>query len=360
MEQIVAMDGEPEVGIPQAPAGIGPIHRAPPRLRDHEFVNIDRLRLLAVADIVGFHVMNPFHPLGGIGLPAFLMFTVALNTRRTAPEPFGRMVTRKLPWFLAPWLSWSAVYGAILTISALHHHRPAFSWFSTTMLATGTYYHLWYLPYAFLAVCGANLIHHSTVRLQNSILIAGCVLASVALLLIEHGHGSRLPPEARAWLFSVAAFPLGIALGRCLSIREEQERWMHLLLLACLMVGACIPLGIELHDPTVRRYSLTIVLACAVTAYSGPPDPVTRLLTSWRFGIYLVHPLVIREYEAFLGGWGGPWVETSVVLVASALLVGLLQATPLRRMVPAALEGRTAPAPWAVRPSPVIRPVPSK
>jgi hypothetical protein len=72
-----------------------------------------------------------------------------------------------------------------------------------------------------------------------------------------------------------------------------------------------VPLGIELHDPTIRRYGLTIVLACAVTAYSGPPDPVTRLLTSWRFGIYLVHPLVIREYAALLGDRGGPWPRAS-------------------------------------------------
>jgi surface polysaccharide O-acyltransferase-like enzyme len=83
----------------------------------------------------------------------------------------------------------------------------------------------------------------------------------------------------------------------------------------------------------VRRYAVALALVGLGFVWPGTADRLSARLTPLLFGVYLSHPLIVRVYQ------GTHLPEPPLALFAlaifcvSALLVALLQRTPLRFLV---------------------------
>jgi surface polysaccharide O-acyltransferase-like enzyme len=82
-----------------------------------------------------------------------------------------------------------------------------------------------------------------------------------------------------------------------------------------------------------RRYAVSLALVSLSCLWPGPTDALSRRLTPLLFGVYLIHPLLLRAYQ----GVHLPEIPTPVlgvaVFVVAALVVEGLRQSPLRRLV---------------------------
>ncbi|HXK84656.1 MAG TPA: hypothetical protein PLS82_01345 [Phycisphaerae bacterium] len=98
--------------------------KRPPSRKAEHFFWLDRLRFVAMLDIVAMHTVGN-HLLHGVGLPMLLLISVALQAARVPPAAPGAVLARRARRLLVPWLFWCAVYTGWLVLQALGHGRPA-------------------------------------------------------------------------------------------------------------------------------------------------------------------------------------------------------------------------------------------
>lgn len=328
---MVRSEGGGSIAADRGAGGLGPAR--PGDAGTIRFINIDRLRVAALIEIVVFHVHHGTHVLGGFGLPTFLLFTSALNARRASPEPFLPFLARKASLFIPPWVAWCVAYAALQAVSSVRHGEPPFGWFEPWMLVRGTWDHLWYLPFALLIACVSNLLHHATARVRPIWVVSAGVLTGLPILAASHWRHSALADVWGIWGMALPAVPFGVALGRCLAIPDFGRRARHLLVLGAVGFAGCLGVTVLWPETAALRYAAALAMATGAAVWPGHDDLVTRALTHLRFGMYLVHPLFIREYYALTGVEHGRWVETVAVLIASAVFVAILRLTPLRPIV---------------------------
>jgi fucose 4-O-acetylase-like acetyltransferase len=304
----------------------------------------DQLRWAASLDVVSFHVSGSpagigvhKHLLFGIGLPIFLLLTTTLAARSREPSPLRGLARRKLGRLLVPWVVWSALFGAFSVVLARKHGLPGFGWFAPRMLVLGTFYHLWYLPAAFLATLAVN----GGVALLRGVPDAVAVAAGggTALALLELGAfdvGSHVPQHFHTWWTALPAIPLGVALGRLLP-RGPGARPRVVLLAAAgafALGAAAIAQFQGVH--LAARYASSAALLSLAFAAGGTPWPWTRRIPTYTMGIYLVHPLVIFLFLHLRTGLD--WRALSVLIWVCALALALfVQRTPLGRYTGAGL-----------------------
>lgn len=306
--------------------------------------NIDRLRLLALLEIVAFHTIGK-HILGGIGLPIFLLFTVALNARPRPSENGASFVRRKAAMFLIPWAAWSVVYAAIQTAAPLAKgsSRP-FAWFEWEMLFLGTQTHLWYLIFALIASLAAFGAYRVTAGVRDRTAVIGGVLLACVVMLPE--PYIRFEESWQAdWLLALPTIPLGLALGRCIHAGSVLERRNLTLLLGGLAIPTMaliefFHLGYNFQHGYVPRFSTALIPICIVVLWPGCMDPVTRRLTGLRLGVYLSHMVIIGGLHFIGEDTQHGALRSAVVIVGSLAITWVIMQTPLRWMVqPNAIRG---------------------
>jgi hypothetical protein len=315
--------------------GIEPSLRAP-ATASLRVANIDRLRLLALMEIVVFHATGA-HMFGAsglpaIGLPIFLLFTVALNARPRPGETTEALVQRKAVMFLVPWAAWCVVYAITQTAAPLVRGGEPFKWFKPTMLLLGTQVHLWYLIFALLASVAAVAGYRVTSRLRDPTVIVGGAILACALLVGEQFVVIR-DSWAGDWMVAIPAIPLGLALGRCIHAPTARERVRRTTLLALIVGPVMAVLDQTDLGYSAGRFALAIIPITLVVLWPGRPDAVTTGLTRLRLGVYLVHMLIIGALH-FAGAENANQVVRSiVVIVGSFALTWAITLTPLRWMV---------------------------
>lgn len=304
--------------------------------------NIERLRILAMLEIVTFHVGGALAStnyrlpiLGGLGLPTFLLLNNAFNctlAERMGTRAFLDVKVSRLLW---PWLMWSGLYALLLVGQNLRHTEPLSDSFSPWMLLGGTFIHLWFVPFALfgsLVVAWAQrqtrAASHRVVACAMLGLGTGGVLAGGWLL-----HVDEVEWPLMQWLFALPSPLLGFALGRALLSRDRR------LLGALGAVVTLVALGTiaapliwtvpEMH----RRYAVSMALVCLLVLWPGASDALSRRLTPLLFGVYLVHPLLLRAYQAAHLPSLPLTVLGVVIFAAAALVVELLRRSPLARLV---------------------------
>jgi len=296
----------PVMSPPRAPVMSPP--RAPGASAG-KWASFDRLRLLAVVDIVAFHVdpTGP-RPLLGVGLPIFLVLGLAFGVRRDPPAPAGSFVRRRLVRLGIPWLFWSAVYAF-----TVDRFRPV-------MLAMGTSAHLWFLPYFALAGVVLLGVHHAVAHLPRGRVAAVAAALGLAAAAAIHPV-TGLGHPVRAWLFGLPALCFGLAAGRLM----EAERPRPL-----LWLPVALPLAVAIDGGTLGRYAAATALVALALAWPGRPGRWTTVLTRNRYGVYCVHPLfcALPPLVAL-----PPWPRVIAVLILSFATVALIRRTPLRTCV---------------------------
>lgn len=307
------------------------------------YANVDRLRLLALLGIVYFHVSGE-HFSVGLGLPIFLLFTVALNARPPRDPDALRFVKRKFKAFLLPWLSWSAFYGAIFALDSVRHGEGMFHWFEPGMLLVGTQWHLWYLVFGLGASLLAFFARRGLEGVDGRLVITVTSLAGCAVMIPEHMLAGA-SDHAASWLLAIPAIPIGIAISRCLWENDAAARVRNTLLTVAIVVGGMVLLEATGSGFSADRYLAAMIPVGIVLLWRGAPDRFSTWLTKLRLGVYLIHPLMIRLCTSALPGHTHPVLATAAVIGGSIVGVWLLSKSPLRWMVDMGEGGKAPKAP---------------
>lgn len=311
----------------------------------------DGLRIVAAFDTAAHHVTGD-HAVFGVGLPLFLVLSVALSVSRPTPGSFSSFLDKRWTRLLLPWGFWSLLLGGERLVLAIQRDTPALGWFRGEMLLYGPWIHLWFLPAIFLAGVAVHSVHQilqgfglgrlGGLRHLFSVTAAAC-LAGVCLTL-PVGRAIGWPFEQ--WLFTLPALPLGWLLGRALAGGKGSPSASRGFLTAAAIGSAAALLLSLFWEPTsaplVLRYGGALALlygACLTRGKRWVPD--AQRLAPLMLGAYILHPTVHRllawllpssfalQVPAFLSSY----VVTAWVFLVTAILVAALRLTPLRRVL---------------------------
>jgi len=294
--------------------------------------NWDRLRVFGSLDILGLHLTGT-HLLSGVGLPTFLMMSIALTVRAAASRPIEHIVVKRVRYVVVPWLFWSGVLAAeILFRRALGDPHPV--QFKPEMLLYGPEVHLWFLPFVAIAGSLAACVQRFTLRVPEHVIMWATAIASCISMTLVPCCLGRWPLEQ--WAFSVPAVCLGFGLGSALSraphtnpIRKLGPPFLLCALIACLTVPDSYLCG--------KRYVYAMLLILLCDWLPNRPDPVSKLFSPLMLGVYVLHMLVYhRLIEPVLERFAlqpQPVARVLVTFLVTASCVALCRFTPLRRVL---------------------------
>jgi len=312
--------------------------------RRAHFHNWDRLRVIGSLDIIGSHLTGS-HTFAGVGLPIFLMISVALSVRAAETQHFGSFVAKRMRHVALPWLFWSIVIAAEfwLTTSQLAHSqnaalspRPQLLW-KPQMLLYGPEIHLWFLPFVAVAgIASAALqrsVHSQLPSAESTITWTAIALAVLTLALapwLLHGW----PFEQ--WAFSLPAVCLGFAIGRLLPNTTQSHATLRVTL--PFAVGAALIYAAL--DPTAvyvkRHLGALLVLTCA-SQLPNWPDAITPRMTPLMLGIYMLHMPVYRWLVEPILRHGPQPLSPSVIVLTTfattATVIALLRRTRFKAVL---------------------------
>jgi surface polysaccharide O-acyltransferase-like enzyme len=298
------------------------------RAREH---NWDRLRVLAMLDVVAFH-LSGHYLFAGMGLPLFHMLAVALSARARPHESLQAAWTQRSRRLLAPWLFWSLSIALLRVISNWQHDKALSAGFEPRMLLYGASIHLWFLPFSLVSTSLARgLARHCDSAAPRAFWPAALVATAFALLPLPLYWNLGWPFDQ--WLFSLPACMLGFWLGRSRAAGGSALLAAGTLGCAALLAMHAAP-RLSAH---LARFALALLALIAASLLPNLGDRITPRLTPLLLGIYILHP-VLFEYALHDWLWRhglgqAAWARVGAGLLLSAGLVALLRKSPLRRFV---------------------------
>jgi surface polysaccharide O-acyltransferase-like enzyme len=335
MRSVHMLEAKPleTVEYPVAVSGVATAERSMATVR---LANVERLRLIAMFEIVAFHVSERRLPIiAGLGLPTFLLLNNAFNCTLSERMGSAAFLRIKVSRLLMPWLVWSLVYGAVLVLERLRHGEPLGEAFSVWMIVGGTYDHLWFVPFALVGSLFVTWLQATTRQLPHrrvvfASLAAGSAVAGLVALILST---FSIDWPALQWLFALPSPVLGFAVGRAV-LGADRKLMTQVSTFACIAALGCWALSTALTVPEeVTRYATSLGVLSLAFMWPGPADWMSQRLTPLLFGIYLTHPLILRAYQATHFPSPPVALFAALVFAAAALLVIGLRHTPLRRLV---------------------------
>jgi surface polysaccharide O-acyltransferase-like enzyme len=224
---------------------------------------IDYGQFLAALGIVWFHTQAPGFLVASFASPFFLVLL---------SMPSGTSPATRAKQLLLPFLTWSLVFAMLNTALSLKNQSPPFDWWRWNMILTGTWIHLWFLPFAFLATLVSPWLRHPLASLGLALL--------AAILIVLNGTPQTVP--FGQWAFGIIPVLVGIAF----------VSWGWRLAVTTLFLSTLI---LFLGQPSPDNITILVGTGLALLFLSNP-IPETAIsdwcgrLSLW---IYLSHPLVI-------------------------------------------------------------------
>ncbi|NHB76476.1 acyltransferase family protein [Rhodobacter calidifons] len=224
---------------------------------------IDYGRFVAALGIVWFHTQAPGSRVAYIALPFFLVL-LSMPSRSS----LGTLARR----LLVPFLIWSVIFGMLSTALALKNQNPPFDWWRWHMLLSGTWIHLWFLPFAFIAATLSPWLRHPLASLGAAILFSTLLVLNGTPDMVTFGQ----------WAFGVIPVLTGIA--------YFAWGWR----LAVTTLGSSM-LILFLGSPSPDNITILVGTGLALVVLSNrlPPTAVSDWCARLSLWIYLSHPLVI-------------------------------------------------------------------
>ena len=274
---------------------------------------IEWARVASCAGIVWFHAGAPGDQVALGGLIAFTALGGAFIKPARHALDIGVSLQGRAARLLLPWVLWSVLYGALRTVEALRQGEGALAWFSPEMLLYGTWAHLWFLPFLFvatLAVQFGDLISVSKARLSTA-LGWSLILCTPLFVWLEY-QGLGKPMDQ--WVSVLPALGLGILLrGVKPGDAKARKRVLSLLVVDAIALGATALLYPE-YQYALTKHIVGGLVIFAWLAFS-PAGAFALHLGALTLLVYLAHPLVLVLSERFLD------LNNASVIVATGLTV---------------------------------------
>lgn len=308
-----------------------------PALPTQRLIYLDWLRIVGMIDIVSNHAAGQYL-LGGIGLPIFLLTSVAVIVRQPQPRPVAEVAGRRARAILIPWFFWSLAYLPLILWRAWRHGQPPLDVLQPSMLLYGTAIHLWFLPMILPANLSAVYLARKFMHFPVRRVIVGMTwIGAIVLLLSAYArvHIGIGPPFGQ-WLFSLACIPLGLALGRAFSMGTQRRPALIGIAQAAVLltaIGLLGPRSAPMEWGLVVRFGISLLLIAVASMWTGTPGEKTRTLVRCTLGVYLVHPMLIAITYEYSLSTANLLLETLLMYFGSLAFVLLLRRTPLSRFV---------------------------
>lgn len=267
---------------------------------------IDLLRFLAALGIVADHAMGrDFWFLGYPSLALFLILIAYFGVGSWRRHGGGRFWSSRAARLLKPWLFWCLFYRLVLE---WRRDGPFELLSDPWSLLVGPSIHLWFLPFAALALVFVPPI----ARDMDS--RAGLVRASLAvavlwiLLGLVHARagpagwlegGAALPPPLPQWAFALPIYLWGAvaAVGHRLG-----AAWIPL---AAAAAGSAVMTALN-PDQASWQLILAALIFEGVWRWPGGGEWMTRA-AGYAFGLYLMHPFWVLVGYKVMGPGMAPW-----------------------------------------------------
>lgn len=224
---------------------------------------VDYGQFLAAIAIVWFHVQVPGARAAAIALPFFLVLL---------SMPNATSLSTRARQLLGPFLTWSLVFAMLNTALSVKNQLPPFDWWRWNMVLSGTWIHLWFLPFAFLASLVSPWLRHPLASL-------GAALLAATLIALD---GSPDTVPFGQWAFGIIPVLVGIAFAS----------WGWRLAVTTLFLSTLI---LFLGQPSPDTVTILVGTGLAVFVFSNhmPATAISEWCARLSLWIYLSHPLVI-------------------------------------------------------------------
>lgn len=250
-------------------------------------------RFAASLGLVWFGSQAPGQRIAYIALPFYLVML-------SMPSSKGLSVRARQ--LLVPFVTWSVVFGMLRTALALKANDPPFGWLDWQVLLAGTWFHLWLLPFAFLAASLAPWFQHPLASMGAAWL--------AALLLVVKGTPDMMPFSE--WSFGVIPVLVGIAF--------YSWGWR---LAAITLLGSWLILYLGRPSPDNITILAGTALALVCLSFRIPSTQLSERCSRLSVWIYLSYPFAI-----FLGqSLRITWFELGLFSVVGSVLLALLLET---------------------------------
>lgn len=297
--------------------------------------NVERLRVLAMIEIVRYHDHDDRLPfVGGLGLPTFLLLTALFNCTLTERRGVSKFLADKRERLFLPWVFWSLMYGMMLVVSGLRHGQGPSDVLSWQMILAGTSSHLWFVPFAMFSAGLVAGTHMLTRTAPNRLMgFIGMIVGAVVLVSIGLMPEADRPAPIPQWLLSLPSAFFGFGLGRLVLAEGSKPAVKDLLPIAVVALVGAVYFHWFQENMLIWRYCVSLMLVFVVFSIPGKVDPISKFLSPLLFGIYLAHHLVSHRLLVKV-----PFIEHSQYLflvdfAITALLVRALKSTPLKRFI---------------------------
>jgi surface polysaccharide O-acyltransferase-like enzyme len=293
---------------------------AAPKVKKDYRRAIDLLRFVAAAGIVLDHTLA-WTVVGYPALGLFLILTSYFGIGSYIRSGGANFWSSRAVRIGIPWLFWCACYRVVWEVVS---DEPFHILSNPFTLLIGPSIHLWFLPFAMLALVFIPTIARD-VTTRGQLWVASGVLAFLAVALgLIHARagldgwliaGGPIPQPVPQWAYSIPFYIWGglAAVGHRLGLT-----WIPMLAAA---VGSAV---LTLIEPEFPSYQLILCAVIFEACWRAPQlgEWATKL-AGYAFGIYLMHPafalVAYKLYGAdvskavvffisFLGAWAGTWM----------------------------------------------------
>lgn len=262
---------------------------------------IDLLRFVAAAGIVADHCMG----WAWIGYPAlglFLILTSYFSVGSYLRSGGDGFWSSRAVRMLTPWLFWCVVYRVLWEVVSDEPFRLLSDPFT---LLIGPSVHLWFLPFAMLALFLIPAIARDvTTRERLVVASAGLAVVAVVLGLIHAKSGLAgwvipggldVPQPIPQWAFSLPIYLWGALAA------VAHRMGATAIPLVAAAVGSAVLTALD-FDQASWQLILSALVFEAVWRWKGGGAWMTAL-AGYAFGIYLMHPaFMLVGYKIFGAG----------------------------------------------------------
>lgn len=256
--------------------------------------NIELLRTISAFGIVVFHAGAPGAEIGYAGLIAFTMLTTMFE----ADSPHVRSVGSLAQRLLLPWTFWSVIYIAVRWIASGRPFHDGMNPIQSLFYGG----HLWFLPFAFVAITLVGCLKRSRVQLAP----LAAAVAAVLLLLAEPLRNVTNTAPIAQWLHIGPAVFLGVA---ATSIAPAGVVMFVVIYTFTRQISdVSIPYMLGFLSVIIAKYSPRICINV---------EPISRCM----FGVYLVHPLALSVANRIVGK--GNWTTVTLAFLGSLVFVSV-------------------------------------